>query len=97
VDIAYDWMRVAMAVTGTLSIYLGYRLFCGISYRNTLTNLVAGALLAIFGLGFLIADVRSIAAGPDSPSASQRRKSTEEGSFQTPKFNKHIKVAEHLI
>jgi hypothetical protein len=52
---------ILMAVAGTLSIYLGYRLFCDSAYqRSRVRHLVSGALLAMFGLGILIADVRSV-------------------------------------
>jgi hypothetical protein len=52
---------ILMAVAGALSIYLGYRLFCDSAYqRSRVRHLVSGALLAMFGLGILIADVRSV-------------------------------------
>ena len=50
-----------MAVAGALSVYLGYRLFCDSAYQKSrVRHLVSGALLAVFGLGILIADVRSV-------------------------------------
>jgi hypothetical protein len=50
-----------MAFAGALSIYLGYRLFCDSAYQKSrVRHLVSGALLAIFGLAILIADVRSV-------------------------------------
>jgi hypothetical protein len=52
---------ILMAVAGILSVYLGYRLFCDSAYQKSrVRHLVSGALLAIFGVGLLIADVRSI-------------------------------------
>ncbi len=104
-DMTHEWIRVAMAITGALSIYLGYRLFCDISHQDAraplsglLTNLVSGALLAIFGIGILIADFRSVsAAGPESQPASHKRmKATEEGSFQPPRLNKRTNVTERM-
>jgi len=98
-----DILRAAVAVVAALSIYLGYRLFCDISYQNAritrsavLTNLLAGALLALFGLGILISDVRTIrSAAPDSLPASHK-KPTKAGSFPAPKFDKHTNIFDHL-
>jgi len=54
-------MHLAIAVAGALSIYLGYKLFCDSAYQKSrVRHLVSGALLAIFGLGILIADVRGL-------------------------------------
>ena len=91
-------MDILMAVVGALSIYLGYRLFCDSAYRkNRLRHLVSGALLAVLGVGVLIADVRSVrTARTDSQVASHRAKSTKEGSFATPKINKRTSVPERL-
>jgi hypothetical protein len=88
-----------MAVAGALSIYLGYRLFCDSAYQKSrVRHLVSGALLAVFGLGILIADIRSLrTARPDSPAAWHKGKSTKEGSFATPKFNKPTRVSERLV
>jgi hypothetical protein len=60
-----DFAQTGIAVLGALSIYLGYRLFCDLAGQRArlpvlLTNLVSGALLALFGLGILIAGVRGI-------------------------------------
>jgi len=56
-------MHLAMAIAGVLSIYLGYRLFCDSAYQKSrVRHLVSGALLAVFGLGILIADVRGLRA-----------------------------------
>lgn len=87
-----------MAVAGALSIYLGYRLFCDSAYqKNRMRHLVSGALLAVFGMGILIADLRGIRAEGRHPQAAwQRTKSTKEGSFETPKVNKRTSVAERL-
>jgi len=87
------------AVIGAVSIYLGYGLFCDSAYqKKRIRHLAAGALLAVFGLGILIADVRSIRAERSgSPSARQKTRSTKEGSFETPKVNKRIRVAERMV
>jgi len=53
----------ALAVAGAVSIYLGYRLFC---YSRGWYTLAAGALLALLGMGLLVADVRN-------PAVPQRR------------------------
>jgi hypothetical protein len=48
-------MDIFLAVAGVLSIYFGYRLFC---HTRRWTSLVAGAFLALLGMGMLVADVR---------------------------------------
>jgi hypothetical protein len=87
-----------MAVVGALGIYLGYRLFCDSAYQKSrVRHLVSGALLAVFGLGMLIADVRDFrAARPDSHAARYKRKSTKEGSFERPAVNRRAS-AERLV
>ena len=44
---AASWMRVAEGAIGTVSIYLGYRLFCDApaERRRFFTSLASGALL----------------------------------------------------
>jgi hypothetical protein len=87
-----------MAVIGILSIYLGYRLFCDSAYqRSRFRHLASGALLAVLGLGILIADVRSLRSADRGSAPAVQKKSTAEGSFQTPKLNKHVNVAEHFV
>jgi hypothetical protein len=63
-DIAqsWGWMTLVEMAMGTLSIFLGYRLFCDLpSARNRVmrlrlvTNLASGTLLALFGMAILIA------------------------------------------
>ena len=76
-------MEILMAVAGALSVYLGYRLFCDCAYRESrMRHLVSGALLAVFGLGILIADVHALRAGVNHSHSSWRRRTTEEGSFE---------------
>jgi len=90
---------ILMAIAGALSIYLGYKLFCDCAYpKSRIRHLMSGALLALFGLGILMAEARNIrTAAADSQTARQRRKSTEKGSFEAPRLNKHMKVTERLI
>ena len=56
--------RIAIAVVGALSIYWGYRLFCKPSVQWL--NAISGALLTVFGMGVLTADVRGVAHPPAS-------------------------------
>jgi hypothetical protein len=92
-------MDILMAIAGALSIYLGYKLFCDCAYQKSrMRHLMSGALLALFGLGILMAEARNIrTSAADSRTASRRKKSTEEGSFEAPRLNKHMKVTERLI
>jgi hypothetical protein len=85
---------ILLAIAGALSIYLGYRLFCDSVYQQSrIRHLVSGALLAVFGLGILIADVRGFRTpAPDSYAARHKRRSTEAGSFET-----HSKVLERKV
>jgi hypothetical protein len=94
----HEWVRAAMAVAGVLSIYLGYRLFCNIAAQRTLrrsillTNMASGALLALFGLGILVADVRAVGA-----IAHRSESSWEKKSSQQPKLNRHAYLPDRLI
>jgi len=94
-----NWMELGMAFIGFVSIYLGYKLFCdGTHESRRLTSFVAGALLAIFGLGILLAEVRGI--GPAAHEARhrlQRSRSTEEGSFHAPGHRVVMKSAERIV
>jgi hypothetical protein len=76
-------LRIVMALLGLLSIFLGYRLFCGLAgesrrWSRLLTNLVAGALLALFGVGILIADIRGISATASDQRPEWQRKSSQQ-------------------
>ncbi len=98
-----NWVRLAIAAGGLLSIYFGYKLFCDVPLRIGRTfrtifvlNLVSGAALALFGVGVLTADLRGIrndhpADGPASGDHS--RPSTEPGSFTGPKVHRSPSAA----
>jgi len=47
-----DVLQIAIALLGALSIFLGYRLFC-----DSPARLFSGALLALFGVAILSADL----------------------------------------
>ena len=53
-----EFARVAIAVAGALSIYWGYQLFFRPSAQSIYA--ISGAVLAVFGMGILSADVRGI-------------------------------------
>ena len=83
-------MEILMAVAGALGIYLGYRLFCDSAYEQSrVRHLVSGALLAVFGLGILLADVHALRAAAHHSHSVWQKNATEEGSFEPPTLNKH--------
>ena len=96
----HEWVRAAIDIAGALSIYLGYRLFCDVSSQKTrstlLTNLASGALLALFGLGILVADARGIGNAP-APTPTRQKSPTREGSFESPRLGSHAPPPEHLV
>ena len=47
-----DVLQIAIAILGAVSVFLGYRLFCQSGIR-----LLSGALLALFGVALLSADL----------------------------------------
>jgi hypothetical protein len=58
-------LQIAIALLGALSVFLGYRLFCESPVR-----ILSGALLALFGVGILSADLvglRSHAVAESKP------------------------------
>jgi hypothetical protein len=88
-------VEILMAAAGALSIYLGYRLFCDCAYQQSRgRHLVSGALLAVFGLGILIADVESLRSAAHHSHSAWQKKATEEGSFEPPNLNKNRKKTE---
>lgn len=52
-----EFVQITAAIIGTLSIFLGYKLFCEVP-RPLLV--ASGALLAVFGVALLSADFSSI-------------------------------------
>ena len=50
-------MNTLLLITGLLSVYFGYRLFCSISRRAL--SVVAGAALAMFGMSILVSEARA--------------------------------------
>lgn len=82
-----ELVRAAAGVVGVLSVYCGYRLFCEIpSARNRAMNVIhglSGALLALFGVALLIANVHSVTrhATPRSRATIQHTRPAEAGSF----------------
>lgn len=78
-----------MAVAGAVSLYLGYRLFCDCAYQKSrVRHLVSGALLAVFGLGLLIADIHVVRVAAHHSHSARQKNAAEEGSFEPPKLNK---------
>ena len=72
------WLTIAPIFVGALSIFLGYRLFCDVSGRRSgvFTSLASGALLALFGMGLLIADFRGIARPASNSKPAWHKKSS---------------------
>lgn len=61
-----EWMRTALTAAGALSLVLGYRLFCGEKATRAalITNLLSGALLAVFGVAILVTGARPVHKTP---------------------------------
>jgi hypothetical protein len=66
-----DVLQIAIAILGALSVFLGYRLFC-----ETPVRLLSGALLALFGVAILSADLIGLRghAAIESKPATQHAK-----------------------
>lgn len=100
-DMTHEWVRAIMAITGALSVFLGYRLFCDSSHQKPprlsifLVHMAAGALLALFGLGILIADARDIRTAARY-SHSNWQKSSAKRSFETPKSEKAARLPDSI-
>ena len=88
-------LKLAMMAIGGVSLYVGYRLFCDTPPLSearvrsiVLRNFVAGALLAVLGLGILFTEARAFAAQSHAAHRqSNRHHPAEEGSFQTPRLH----------
>jgi len=89
--LASDTVRGIAALIGILSVYLGYRLFCSLAGQSPsrsilFTNMASGALLASFGIGLLVSDLRGFGqiSAPSHP--AWQRNSSEQGTFQPEKL-----------
>lgn len=79
------WVRAGIVLIGAVSIYLGYQLFCDVPHENRrLRNFVAGALLAVLGLGIVLMEVRAMGATEQAHRRLHRSRSTEVGSYDRP-------------
>jgi hypothetical protein len=82
-------VEILLAIAGALSIYLGYRLFCDCAHQQSrFRHLMSGALLAVFGLGLLIADIHTARAAAHRSHSAWHRNAAEERSFEPPKINR---------
>ena len=94
------WLRLAMMAIGGVSLYIGYRLFCDAPQVSeervrgvVLRNFVAGALLAVFGLGVLFTEARAFAAqSREAHHGWNRNRPAEQGSYQTPRLHREEAV-----
>jgi hypothetical protein len=94
------WLKLAMMAIGGVSLYTGYRLFCDAPQASeerirgvVLRNFVAGALLAVLGLGILFHSARALAAqSHEAHQGWNKTKPTERGSFETPHLHRATAV-----
>ncbi len=94
------WLRLAIMAIGGVSLYTGYRLFCDTPQVSehrlrvvVLRNFVAGALLAVLGLGILFTEARAFAAQSHEARRSwNRKKPAQQGSFEAPRLHREIAV-----
>lgn len=91
------WVRAGIAVIGAVSVYLGYKLFCDIPQESRrLTNFIAGALLAVLGLGILLTEIRAMGATEEAHHRLHRSRSTEVGSYDKPVLHR-TSVPERIV
>jgi hypothetical protein len=94
---------VVLALIGILSVYLGYRLFCGIAEQRTgkpsllITNLASGALLALFGIGILVAGLRGYGDTAPAVHPQWQKKSAHHGPFGLEKIVKPPNAVERTV
>ena len=89
-------LKIAMMAIGGISLYIGYRLFCDTprvsqarAHSVVLRNFVAGALLAVVGLGILFTAARSLAAqNHEAHRRWNRPKPAQQGSYETPRLHR---------
>ena len=97
-----ETLRVVTAAIGLLSVFLGYRLFCGVADRKSarpsslFINIASGALLALFGMGILVVDVRGHSErAPVSP--EWQKKSAEHGLFRPEKQHRTAGTEDRFV
>ena len=97
-------MRVGIAVGGAVSIYLGYKLFCDVSlrsrnhHRKRTVSGMSGALLTVFGMAALAADVHGISIVPNNHPASLRQLNpAKRGSFASPGMSHRKRPADCIV
>lgn len=97
-----ETLRIVFAVIGLLSVFLGYRLFCGLAERKSatlsvlVTNVASGALLALFGMAILVMDVRGYSEhAPASP--AWQKKSAQHGLFAPEKSRKPASTEDRFV
>lgn len=84
-DVDTLWVRAGIVLIGAVSVYVGYQLFCNVPQENRrLTNIVAGALLAVLGLGIMVMEIRAMGANEQAHRRLHRSRSTEVGSYDQP-------------
>lgn len=82
-----ELVRAATAVIGVLSVYCGYKLFCEIPFARRRSSFLihglSGALLALFGMALLIADIHSVSMSTATQTRARihQTKPAEAGSF----------------
>ena len=94
------WLKLAMMAIGGVSLYMGYRLFCDAPQAGeervrsvVLRNFVAGALLAVLGLGILFNEARAFASqSHEAHRRWNRTRPTEQGSFETQHLHREMAV-----
>ena len=98
--VSAEWFRIVIAVVGLLSIFLGYRLFCGVSAQKSgkLANFASGALLALFGMVALVAGVVG-ASGAPSPSSHPewQKKSAQHRLFAPEKVKEPVNTVDRSV
>jgi hypothetical protein len=98
-----DSLRAVAALVGVLSIFLGYRLFCGLSGQKTaersglVTNLASGALLALFGMAILVADVHGFKEPASKAQPEWQRKSAQHGPVAPEKIRKPLNSEDRFV
>lgn len=92
------FVRIILGLAGSLSIYCGYKLFCGIPLgKNRAANVIhgiSGALLALFGMAILVADAHGVSQNKVTASrpAMHHSRPAEAGSF-TPRSPERRRIS----